>query len=83
MTTKDDLHQLVDELPESAVAEVAQILERWRAGYDAGLPAVLRDAPWDDEPETDEEHALVQEAYEAVARGEVVPDEELDRELGW
>jgi hypothetical protein len=46
------------------------------------LPAYLRDARIDDEPETDEERAAVAEAHRALKRGDVVRDEDLERELG-
>src|SRR6202035_683791 len=56
MTIKDDLHHLVDELDEDAAREALAYL------HTLGLPAFLRDAPLDDEPETDEERAAVHEA---------------------
>lgn len=83
MTTKDCLHELIDRLPETAVAEAERVLEALGRDDRSGLPVSLRDAPLDDEPETEEERLAVQEAYEAIARGDVVPDEELERELGW
>ena len=75
MTVKDDLHHLVDELDEDTAREALALLQ------DLRLPRVLRDAPIDDEPETDEERAAVAEAEAAIARGDVVRDEDLDREL--
>ena len=75
MTVKDDLHHLVDELDEDTAREALALLQ------DLRLPRVLRDAPIDDEPETDEERAAVVEAEAAIARGDVVRDEDLDREL--
>lgn len=39
-------------------------------------------APFEDEQITPEEEALVQEGREALARGDVISDEELRRELG-
>jgi hypothetical protein len=47
------------------------------------LPRVLAEAPWDDESETPEEALAVHEAYDGLARGEVVSHEDLRRELGW
>lgn len=41
-----------------------------------------RAAPIDDEPETEEERRRVQEARDAVRRGDVISDEELAKELG-
>ena len=81
MTTKETLHKLVDRLPEDEWEAVHQILEERLAKHDPVLRAFLT-APEDDEPETEEERAAVAEAYEAIARGEVVSDEELKRELG-
>ena len=81
MTTKERLHQLVDELPDGEVSEAERLLSALR--IDDPVLRALDTAPYDDEPETDEERAAVAEAREAIARGDVVPDEELDRELGW
>ncbi len=82
MTNRHRLHQLVDRLPEAVVAEAEHVLEDL-VGGEAKLPPALANAPWDDELESEEEQALVKEAYEAITRGEVVKDEDLERELGW
>jgi hypothetical protein len=42
----------------------------------------LRDAPVDNEPETDEERAAVAEAREDLAAGRAVSHEQIRRELG-
>jgi hypothetical protein len=76
MTTKDELHQLVDELDEEAARAALAYLRT------LSLPTFLRDAPIDDEPETDAEQAAVAEARAALARGDVVSDGELCRQLG-
>ena len=75
MTIKDDLHRLVDELDENPAREALAYL------HTLGLPAVLRNAPIDDEPETDEERAAVQEARDELERGEFVSAEEAKRRL--
>jgi hypothetical protein len=80
MTTKQDLHRLIDELPESAVAEAARLLAALRAEEDPVLRAFL-EAPEDDEPETEEERAAVEEARAEIVRGEVVPWEEVEARL--
>ena len=80
--TKEALHRLIDELPDGDVPMAWRLLEPLRTNGDRGLPRVLAEAPWDDEPETDEERAAVEEAYEASARGEVYTLEEVRRELG-
>jgi len=71
MTVRDDLHHLIDELDEDAAREALAYLKT------LGLPAFLRDAPLDDEPVTNEERAAVAEAEAAIARGDVVRDEDL------
>ncbi len=81
MTTREALHKLVDLLPESEWEPARRVLEERLSKHDPVLRAFLN-APEDDEPETEEERAAVKEAYEAIARGEVVSDEELRRDLG-
>jgi hypothetical protein len=75
MTVKDDLHHLVDELDEDAARKALAYLQ------DLRLPRVLREAPLDEEAETDEERAAVAEAEAAIKAGDVVRDEDLEREL--
>jgi hypothetical protein len=76
MTIKDDLHHLVDELDDEAAREALVLLQ------DLRLPRVLREAPIDDEPETDEERQLVQEAREDLAAGRAVSHADIRREFG-
>jgi hypothetical protein len=42
----------------------------------------LLTAPWDDEPETEEERAAVAEARRELEEGEGIPHEEAMRRLG-
>lgn len=81
MPTRDSLHRLIDELPESELAAAERFLRYLHATADPVLRALL-EAPPDDEPETGEERRLVQEAREDLARGEVRTLEEVRRELG-
>lgn len=78
---KKELHRLVDELPDRDLYAAKRFLAYLRNTRDP-LVQKLIEAPYDDEPLTPEEEAAVQEAWEAVARGEVLSDEELRRELG-
>lgn len=82
MTVKEQLHQLIDELPEQQLIDAQFILEALRAHGDDPLARALLLAPIDHEPETEEERLAVQEGRDALARGDVVRDEDLDRELG-
>jgi hypothetical protein len=76
MPTRDTLHQLIDELPESDLATAERFLQYLRATADPVLRALL-EAPLDDEPETDDERCAVHEAP-----GEVRTLEEMRRDLG-
>jgi hypothetical protein len=78
--SKEGLHQLIDALPESELDKAARLLAALET-TDPVLRALLL-APEDDEPETDEERAAVDEAREAARRGEVFTLEEVERELG-
>ena len=81
MTTKERLHQLVDELAESDVATAERILEALRDTVVVREYSIY-DAPVDDEPETPEEAAAVAEAYEDIKAGRVVSHEEVMRRFG-
>lgn len=73
MTVRERLHQIVDELPEPDAERALRALERWR---DDPVGLALAAAPFDDEPETPEERAAVEQAREEVRRGDVVSAEE-------
>lgn len=79
MTPKENLHKLVDELPESELAVAKRFLEYLRdAGSDPLLRA-LAAAPVDDEPVTAEDLAAIREADEAIARGDQIAHEKVLR----
>jgi hypothetical protein len=80
MPTRDTLHRLIDEPPESELTTAERFLNYLRATADPVLRALL-EAPPDDEPETEEERRAVQEAREELVRGEVRTLEEVRREL--
>jgi hypothetical protein len=81
MTIKEELHRLVDELPEGEMYGAKRFLEYLRNMGDPVLRAML-EAPEDDEPETAEERAAVAEAYEDFEAGRVVSHQEIKREFG-
>lgn len=80
MTTKDALHQLIDELPDSALETARRLLEPLRAGDDPVLRAFL-DAPEDDEPLTPADIAAIEEGEADIARGAVSPWDEVKTRL--
>jgi hypothetical protein len=81
MSDKATLHQLIEELPDSELVAAERFLAYLRDMADPVRRALLT-APWDDEPETEEERQAVQEAREQLARGETIPDADLWRRLG-
>ena len=80
MTIKEELHRLVDELPKKELPVAKRYLEYLRNMGDPVLRALM-EAPEDDEEETEEERALVQEARQEYLRGETRPWEEVRKEL--
>ena len=80
MTTKATLHQIIEELPESELVAAERFCVS--AGHGRPVRRALLTAPWDDEPETEDERQAVQEARNELARGEVYPLDEVRRELG-
>ena len=81
MITKATLHQIIEELPESELVAARRFLAYLRDTVEPVRWALLT-APWDDEPETEDERQAVQEARNELARGEVYPLGEVRRELG-
>jgi hypothetical protein len=77
---KEDLHRLVDELPDEEVHPAKRYLEYLR---NMGDPAyrVFIEAPIDDEPLTPGEIKAIKEGREAYLRGETIPAEEIKRQL--
>jgi hypothetical protein len=79
--TKEELHSLVDQLPESELLTARRLLEALRLLGQDPRQATLDMAPWDDEPTTPEEEAGVAIARQEIARGEVISAEEAKRRL--
>jgi len=80
MTAKQQLRQLVDEFSEVEAAEALDILASRRRPN--SLTELLSNAPEDDEPSSPEEEALVQEARDEIARGEMISLDDLRAEFG-
>lgn len=73
-------HQLIDRLPETQLSALVGLLET----IVDPVAAALRNAPIDDEPETEEEKQAVAEARDWLKRngGKGVPHQEAMRRLG-
>jgi len=80
MIIKEDLHRLVDELPKKELPIAKRYLEYLRNMGDPVLRSFM-EAPEDDEEETEEETAMIEEARQEYLRGEARPWEEVREEL--
>jgi len=80
MSSREQAHELIDRLPESQVSALVGLLETM---VDP-VAAALRNAPIDDEPESEEEKRSVAQARDWLAQrgGKGVPHEEAMRRLG-
>jgi hypothetical protein len=84
MTTAEartKLHDLIESLPSEDVPTALRVLEALNSTSDS-IPLALRDIPFDDEPETDEERAAVAEALREIEEGKGIPHDEAMRRLG-
>jgi predicted transcriptional regulator len=84
MTTAEartKLHDLVESLPSDDVPTALRVLEALTSSSDP-MPLALRDIPFDDEPETEEERAAVAEAYRDIEEGRGIPHDEVMRKYG-
>lgn len=83
MTVKERIHQILDDLTEDELLDARSYLEQVRAAREDPRFRRLLDAPWDDEPLTEEDLAAIAESRADVAAGRVVSNEEMRREFGW
>ena len=80
MTIKDELHRVVDELPQKELHGAKRFLEYLRNMGDPLLQALM-EAPEDEEPTTPEEDEGAKEAWREYLRGEARPWEDVREEL--
>ena len=78
MLTRDDLHQLLDTIPDDELTTAATALKPL---VDPGLWSLLT-APIDDEPETEEERTAIAEADEDIRQGRLIAHDDIKREFG-
>ena len=76
MATREDLHRLIDGLPEEDAEEARRYLQYLQARRDPMLRSLI-EASEDDEPETEGERAKVAEARQTYAAGDWVSREGL------
>ena len=70
MSIKEDVHRLVDELPDDALSSAQRLLESLLVKERNPLVRRLMQSPIDDEPYTDEERAEDEEGWQEYLRGE-------------
>ena len=76
MATKDELHKLIDDLPEDEIQAATLYLQHLRNRNDPVLAALLN-APEDDEPETACERKAVAEGMADLKAGHFVSADEI------
>jgi len=82
--TRDAIRQLVDDLDEHDLPIAERLLRALRdtGGESDPFLQALANAPFDDEPETEEERAAVAEARQELLEGRGIPHEEVKRRWG-
>jgi hypothetical protein len=79
---RENLHKLIDELPEADLPTAVRVLEALNATANAHpLIRALDAAPEDDEPETAEEAEAVAAAWQERRRGKHLSTQEVRRKL--
>ena len=83
MTTKERIHQLVEDLPESELETAKRVLEALSA-LSLSNPVVeaLANAPVDDESVSDEEAQSIEEGERDIEAGQVVSVDQVRTRLG-
>lgn len=79
MASRDSLHRLIDDLPESEITRAERLLKVLKETAEPVY--TLENALEDDEPESAEEAAAVTEAWREHRAGKSLTTEELKREL--
>ena len=81
MTVRDEIHTLVDSLPDSELPSARRYLESLGRVADDPLVRFLREAPIDDEPTTPEEDREAEEAWQEYLRVGGISSDEIKRTL--
>ncbi len=80
VATREKLRKLIDELPEAELPAAERALEQIAQRH--RLEEALANAPYDDEPLTDEDIAAIEEGIADFKAGRVMTTDELRRSLG-
>jgi hypothetical protein len=80
MSARANAHRLLDSLPDQDMEAVERFLSELTT-LDP-LERVLLLAPADDEPETEEERALVEEGLRDICEGRIRSHQDVKRSLG-
>ena len=78
--TKQELKDLIDGLPDYELHAVKRFIQYVRDVDDPVLRSLM-EAPWDDEPVTEEDIAAIAESDEDFRTGNVFTQEEIEKEL--
>jgi hypothetical protein len=81
VTAKEELHRLIDWVPEPEVHAARRFLEFLSSANDDPFLRALTEAPEDDEPSGLEEDQSAQEGWEEYRRGKARAWEEVRTEL--
>jgi hypothetical protein len=81
MTTREMLHEIVDELPEEDLVTAVRILKGLELAP-GSLEILLANAPPDDEPDDDDFDGGLTEAWNQARTGQTIPHEEVKWLLG-
>ena len=78
---KRQIKDLIDGMPPDELLVIKRFIQYVRDLEDPFLRN-LAEAPWDDEPLTDEDIAALAESKEDIKAGRLIPHEEVMREFG-
>ena len=81
MTVRERLHELIEQLPEGELHTAERFLDFLRAAGEDSLVRALDEAPYDDEPLTDDDTAAIAEGWEQYRRGEYRRWDDVKAEL--
>lgn len=83
MTTKERIHQLVEDLPQSELETAKRVLEGLSAlSLSNRIVEALANAPVDDESVSDEEAQAIEEGERDIDAGRVVSVDQVRTRLG-